>query len=380
MISLWTSTADNAAKFRRIFRLNRYQIQTPGPKDSEDILSVMKPVKEAPDRISLYGISIHLTEAIIPYIQSMRGFSPSLIMAGQDPMHFDYDSVYAWLSQLDENHRQIARPEFIKSHHGLLCFEATSLSDRVSLSLQKRLGRPAFVVNKLPFSNKLSLEYRYSPGLHDFGRREDGKTGLHIDPDLTARLPEAQISSSTILVLNHQGIDAVRASSGTDYIHSLQRFLVGLDSDKKTVLTVVWQSPSSPKFDEQKADFAAFITSVVPDLETKWVMTLNPRTIPPASRVFTLSAASGLALAQSTKRIIYTLNECVLDGVGATRLISDAENYRVISHKLTVDQIKAQNRILADLTQKYAFRTPLTSRGKFKSVIQEVVLNGIPKL
>jgi len=146
MITLWTSDRKSIVKIRRLFRLNLFKLNRPKSHQLQDILTVMSPVKGNPNRISVFGISLHLSE-----LTSEEGMN--------------YETLHWQLSQMPEGERSIATPDFMKSCHGLICLEGTRFKDRVAMALQKRLGRPVFIITPLPLRHDYSLEYRFSPRL-----------------------------------------------------------------------------------------------------------------------------------------------------------------------------------------------------------------------
>ncbi len=378
MISLWTPNPKAVGRLRKLFRLNLFEIAAPDENDLVDILSVMAPIEGKADRMSVFGISTHLSEILRPLINGLydRPSAENLVNLPNAPI--SYESAYLWLSKQPENQRLIARPDFMKSHHGLICLGGLSLAERLALALHKRIGRPAFVVSAMPFKNSHNLDYRFSPGLPNIRRMmgsdienlSDANT--HSEPDKTP--------SSAGLILDISDIYHLRAVLGQTYLHKLRNFLSKLSAEGQTDLHVVWQSSANSSNDLERTAFEAFITEVAPNLHSSWASKDSSVFLSSTSVIFTLSNFSGLRAAQKLKRLIYTLQDGPLDGLGATQLWNGEDVSHLMSSKLTPAQVKAQNQSIKRIKTQYAFDNTFKSRGKFKSIIQEVILNGVPKL
>ena len=372
MISLWTPNAIAAASLRKLFRLNLFEISAPDDSQLQDILTVIAPIKDEPDRMSIFGISTHLSETLRPYINSLKTLSPSGDMPAHSPEPIEYDGARQWLSKLPLEQRLIATPDFMKTHHGLLCLGGTSLSDRVGLALHKRIGRPAFVVNVMPFQKSYSLDYGFRSGLPDVSRifRSDPESFAN----LIMRPKDDKMSGSPALILDRNDMNHLRAISGETYLHKLKAFVVNLAAKGETDLGVVWQS------DRRRKAMEAFITEAAPKLHLTWTHKNSAAMLNSSSAIFALSAFSGLPAAQRFSRLIHTLHDSPLDGLGSTALWSKGNLSSLSSPQLSASQNKMQNQIIKRIKSQYAFDNAFKSRARFKSVIQEVIINGVPKL
>ena len=372
MISLWTPDPIASASLRKLFRLNLFEISAPADNQLQDILKVIAPITGEPDRMSIFGISTHLSETLRPYINSFKTLSPSGDIPAHSPEPIDYNGARQWLSKLPIEQRLIATPDFMKSRHGLLCLGGTSLSERTALALHKRIGRPAFVVNVMPFQNSYSLDFRFRPDLPDVSRI------FHTDSenfsDLTRRSRDEKMSGSPAILLDRNDMNHLRAVSGDAYLHKLRAFLVNLAATGETDLGVVWES------DRRRKAMEGFITEAAPKLHVTWTHKNSAAMLSSSSAIFALSAFSGLPAAQRFSRLIHTLHDSPLDGLGATLLWSEDDLPSLSSPQLSAPQTRTQNQIIKQIKSQYAFDNAFKSRARFKSVIQEVIVNGGPKL
>ena len=376
MISLWTSNPESQVELRSLFKFNRFDLSAPPATDTEDILSVLEPVDGQPDRMSLFGISTHLSEALQPYLSSLDALSPAHSVSGEGSRNSNYDTAYAYLSQLPSAQRQIVRPEFIRSHHGFLCLGGSALMERLALSLHKRLGKPAFIVTPMPTAKTYGLEYRFSPGLYDLSRlmemppiqaREDWPVGLEDAHQVT-------------LILNTDDMDLLRASSGAAYIHKLRGLLHALAGQNISELQIIWQSTPGENSQIQRQNFQRFMKQVAPHLQTRWTMQLKGLSPGSDLAIFALSSFSGLGLAKTTQRAVYVLQSGPFDGLGGTRVWDKTRSPIPASPALTPTELKQQRHALRRLKTHYSFSNAIASRARFKSVVQEVVVSGVPKL
>ena len=376
MISLWTSNPESQVKLRSLFKFNRFDLRAPPATETEDIMSVLAAVDGQPDRMSLFGISTHLSEAMQPYLSSLDALSPAHSVSGEGPHNLNYDTAYAYLSQLPPEQRQIVRPDFIRSHHGFLCLRGTRLMERLALSLHKRLGKPAFIVTPMPTAKTYGLEYRFSLGVYDLSRLME--TPPNQIKEEKAGGPED--ARKVTLILNTDDMDLLRANSGMDHICKLRDFLHALAGQKISELQIIWQSTPGDNNRIQRQNFLHFMAAVAPQLQTRWTTQLKDLSPGSDLAIFALSSFSGLGLAKTTQRAIYVLQSGPFDGLGGTRVWDNTRSPIPASPALTPTELKQQQQALRWLKTHYSFSNAIASRARFKSVIQEVVVSGIPKI
>lgn len=374
MISLWTTSGKAAAELRKLFKFNIFELNTADAANTEDILSVISPVVGQPKRMWVYGLSIHISEVIPLYIQHPNEVSNK----GVPETELDYEEAVKWLSTSPLSSRQIPKIDFIKSHHGMICFKKETLSNKLAIAIHKRLGRPVFIINPTPFAKTYGLEYRFSLGMCDLARKLSVNAALRTW-DHKSHSPLQGGHSPIFLILNAAEIDLLQTNFGDTYLHKLKQFLQVISNLNSPKLHMLWQANNGEINEPRRESLSNFIKTSVPQVEVNWQNNLPNAKTNVVMSLFALSAYSGLPASQKLQRWVHTLQKSPFDGIGATQLWDNPASMILESPPLRPEETRQQTQALEWLNQHYFFKNAFQARTRFKSVIQNVIVDGIPK-
>lgn len=393
MIHLFTNT--DAARLRvcHQFRDNKFKLSVPAAYDRVDLLLSLEPVIGAPQYFSLFGINIHISEVLAPYLDWASGYSPMTYRNGARHEAIDFPAMMSWISDMPTEERQITRPEAIRNYHGFISCNAARLIDRFHIALQKRLGKPVFVLAPSPLRNMNYLEYRFSVGFSDVSnvlathmaqkkinfipKRGDNSNQIETDnPDDRAH--------DICLILDEAEIDDLRAGSGYDYMPRLLRFLQLLKNRGVKQLTLLTYFGESQTAQTRQKDFSEYCEIHAGDIAVSQVSIASiddMTTIANQSQsIVSLSAYRGAQIAYQLNRTIFTLCDSPWDMFGTTGADDLKLGWVPKSQAIEPHHIKHYEYVLKWVQENYVFHKPKIAKPFFNKIIRSVVTYGVPRL
>ena len=385
MIHLFTDTDAERLKLRDQFQDNRFKLSVPTGGDRVDLLSCLEAVKDMPQYFSLFGLKIHISEVFKPYLDWASGYSPITYREDIGATSIDFPAMMSWLSDVPVEDRQITRPDIISNFHGFISCNATRLMDRFYIALQKRLGKPVFIVAPSPLHKMNYLEYRFSVGFSDFS-----SVLSHYMANQNISFPSKQghedaksKAHNVCLILNEAEIDDLRLGSGSNYMVHLLRFLQSLESRSVKKLTLMTEFSNSKTAQIRQKDFCDYCSAHMGGVAVSHISARSSEDMIQALReaqsIVSLSAYSSSQIAYKIQRNIYTLCESPWDIFGTTRPANLNSDILPQSLALDVDQVRRYEFVLKWAQENYFFQSSKMAKPYFDAIIRSVVTYGVPQ-